>query len=195
MENIGITREGAMQLVDRYITDPVTRLHLRESEEVMRALARHFGEDEDVWGIAGLLHDIDWDQTKNEPAQHCVMCQEILRDAGATEFLITTIISHGYANASIPALTDQKRTTRIQHSLAAAETVTGLVIASALMQPDKKLASVSAKSLKKKFKTKSFAARCDRAIIKECEDAGIPLDEFLTLSLTALQGIGDELGM
>ena len=195
MENIGITREIALQLIDQHIVDPVTRLHLRESEEIMRAVARHFGEDENVWGIAGLLHDIDWDLTKNDTAQHCIMCQDILKNAGATDFLITTIVSHGYGNESIPGLLEYKRTTRIQYALAAAETLTGLIIASALMQPDKKLASVKASSLKKKFKNKAFAARCDRAIIAECEQAGMALDDFLNLGLISLQGIGDELGM
>lgn len=195
MENIGLTRDIALKLIDQHISDPVTKLHLRESEEIMRALARHFGENEDVWGIAGLLHDIDWDLTKNDTAQHCIVCQDILKNAGATDFLITTIVSHGYGNGSIPALMAYKRTTRIQHALAAAETLTGLIIASALMQPDKKLASVKLSSLKKKFKNKAFAARCDRSIISECEQAGIALDDFLHVGLVALQGIGDELGM
>ncbi|HCU71182.1 MAG TPA: hypothetical protein DIC35_05540, partial [Candidatus Moranbacteria bacterium] len=79
--------------------------------------------------------------------------------------------------------------------LVAAETLTGLIIASALMQPDKKLASVQLASLKKKFKSKGFAARCNRDLIRECEKAGIPLDEFLELGLKALQGISDKLGM
>ena len=194
MNEIGLTREQAIQLVDQYITEPVTRLHLLETEAIMKALAKRFGEDEEVWGIIGLLHDIDWDTVKECVADHCITGQDILRKAGGTEFLIETIVSHAYGNDSIPALRDKERTTIIQHCLVSAETLTGLIMASALMQPDKKLASVKLKSLKKKFKTKSFAARCDRNLIMECEKADIPLDEFLAIGLIALQEIGEELG-
>lgn len=120
--------------------------------------------------------------------------QEILKEAGGSDFLIETIVSHGYGMEEIPAIKDKKRETNLQYCLVAAETLTGLIIASALMQPEKKLASVQLKSLKKKFKNKGFAARCDREIILECEKAGVPLDEFLEIGLTALQKIASELG-
>lgn len=181
-------------MLEEYIKDLVTKLHMIESEAIMRALAKKLGEDEEAWGIIGLLHDIDWDLTKNNTAEHCVKCQEILRQAGASEFLIETVISHGYGMDAIPALKNKQRATNLQHCLVAAETLTGLIIASALMQPDKKLASVKLSSLRKKFKNKSFAARCDRELIKECEKAGIPLDEFLEIGLKALQEISGKLG-
>jgi putative nucleotidyltransferase with HDIG domain len=194
MENLGITKEKADQILDKYIKDPITKLHMLESEAIMRALAKRFSEDEDAWGVIGLLHDIDWDLTKNDTAQHCVKCQEILREAGGSEFLIETIQSHGYGMDSIPSLKDKERSTKLQYCLVAAETLTGLIIASTLMQPDKKLSSLTLQSLKKKFKNKGFAARCDRELIKECEKAGIPLDEFLEIGLLALQGISSKLG-
>lgn len=194
MENLGITKEQADKLVEEYIKDPITKLHLLESEAIMRALAKRFGEDEETWGIIGLLHDIDWDLTKNNTSEHCVKAQEILKQAGASDFLIETIISHGYGMEEIPTIKDKQRATNIQYCLIAAETLTGLIIASALMQPDKKLASVQLQSLKKKFKNKGFAARCDRELIRECEKVGIPLDEFLEIGLKALQGISDKLG-
>lgn len=195
MENLGITKEQADKLIDEYIKEPITKLHLLESEAIMRALAKKLGEDEETWGIIGLLHDIDWDMTKNDQTNHCIKCQEILKQAGASDFLIETIQSHGYENEMIPELQNKKRETKIQHCLVAAETLTGLIIASALMQPDKKLVSVQLPSLKKKFKNKGFAARCNRELIRECEKAGIPLDEFLEMGLTALQGISDKLGL
>lgn len=195
MEKLGITRKQADKLVEEYIKDPVTKLHLLESEAIMRAAAKHLGEDEEEWGIIGLLHDIDWDLTKNNQEQHCVKAAEILRNAGANEYLIETIISHGYGNKMIPALLDKKRTTKIQHCLVAAETLTGIIIASALIQSDKKLSSVKPKSLKKKFKEKSFAAKCDRELIRECEKAGILLDTFLEIGLKALQEINGKLGL
>lgn len=189
MENLGITKEQADKLVDEYIKEPTTKLHLLESEAIMRVLAKKLGEDEEAWGIIGLLHDIDWDLTKNDQQNHCVKCQEILKQAGVSDFLVETIQSHGYENEMIPELQNKKRETKIQYCLVAAETLTGLIFASALMQPDKKLASVQLLSLKKKFKNKGFAARCNRELIMECEKAGIPIDEFLEIGLTALQGI------
>ncbi|MDO8436009.1 MAG: HDIG domain-containing protein [bacterium] len=181
--------------MDIYISNPVTKLHLFEAEAIMRALAKYFNEDEEAWGIIGLLHDIDWDLTKDNQKEHCVKTQEILRKAGANDFLIETVISHGYANEMIPEFLSRQRSSRIQHSLVAAETLTGLIIASALIQPDKKLASVKPESLKKKFKNKAFAANCKRELILECEKASIPLDEFLNIGLKALQEISGKLGL
>lgn len=201
---LGINKEQAEKLLDEYVKDPITRLHMIESEAIMRALVERFYEGEtpavaqamaDKWGIIGLLHDIDWDLTKADTKEHCVRAENILREAGATDFLIETIQSHGYGMVEIPAFTDKQRTTQIQYSLVAAETLTGLIVASALMQPDKKLSSVSIESLKKKFKTKKFAARCNRDLIAECEKAGISLDEFLALGLKALQNISGKLGL
>jgi uncharacterized protein len=187
-----ITYQQAKELLDKWVTDPATRFHSRESEVLMRALAQRLGENEELWGIAGLLHDIDWDQTKTDSTRHCVLCRQILKDAGASDFLIETIVSHGYGMEQIPALKDKQRSTAIQYCLAAAETLTGIITAAALVQPDKKLQSVSLKSLKKKFKDKSFAAKCNRNIIFECEKAGIPLDEFLQIGLGAVQNISVE---
>lgn len=201
MQELNLTYQQSKDLLNRYIKDPITKLHCIESEAIMRALAKHFGEDEEKWGIIGLLHDIDWELTKDNTAQHCVKAVEILKEAGASDFLIETIISHAYGQGwdekfyGATEYKDKIRSTQIQHALAAAETVTGLVIAAALVRPDKKLANLELKSLKKRFKEKSFAANCRREIILECEKAGIPLDEFLEIGLKALQGIAGELGM
>jgi len=195
MERLGINHQQAQELVEKYITDPITKMHLRETEVFMRAMAIRFGEDKEAWGIIGLLHDIDWDLTKNTQSEHCIKAQSMLREAGASDFLIETIISHGYGHEIIPALTAKQRSTKIEYCLAAAETLTGIIIASALIQPDKKLSSVSVQSLKKKFKNKAFAAKCNREIVLECERAGVPLDEFLEIGLSAIQGIAGELGL
>ncbi len=195
MDKLGITKEKADQLVEEYIKDTVTKLHLLESEAIMRAVAKHLGENEEEWGIIGLLHDIDWDLTKENQAEHCVKAVEILKNAGASEYLIKTVQSHGYANEMIPELQSKKRETNLEHCLVAAETLTGIIVASALVQPDKKLSSVKLKSLKKKFKDKSFAAKCDRELVRECEKAEIPLETFLEIGLQALQRISDKLGI
>jgi putative nucleotidyltransferase with HDIG domain len=195
MENLGVTKQQVDELIEEYITDPITKLHCIESEVIMKALAKRLGEDEEAWGIIGLLHDIDWDLTKTSTSEHCIKSQEILREVGATDFLIETIISHGYGMDLIPALKDKERSTVLQYALVSAETLTGLIVACAFVQPDKKLSSVKLSSLKKKFKNKSFAGGCKRELILECEKAGIPLDEFLALGLEALQGISDKLGL
>ena len=107
MEDLGITKERADELVEEYIKEPMTKLHLLESEAIMKELARYLNEDEEKWGIIGLLHDIDWDLTKSNHEQHCIKAQDILRQAGASDFLIETIISHGYDNETIPGLKDR----------------------------------------------------------------------------------------
>ncbi len=196
MENkLGINYQQAQELFNRNITDAIIKLHMIETEEIMRALAKHFNENEEEWGIIGLLHDIDWEITKENPSQHCIKAVEILKTAGATEYLINSIISHAYTNELIPEYKDKTRETKLEYCLAAAETLTGLIIAATLVQPDKKLASVKIESLKKKFKQKAFAANCDRDIIIECEKAGINIDDFLAIGLKALQNISSKLGL
>jgi len=201
MENIGITYGQGKKLLNEYIKEPITKLHCIESEAIMRALAKHFGENEEAWGTIGLLHDIDWELTKTNTKLHCITCAEILRSHGGTDFLVETIQSHGYGQGfgdqyyGPPEFKGRERNGRIQHALAAAETLTGLVIATTLVQPDKKLMSVKPESLMKKFKSKGFAANCRREIIAECEKIGIPLEQFFALSLKALQDIHEELGL
>jgi len=193
--DLGINYKQAEELLNRYVQDDIVKMHCWESEAIMRELAKRFNENEEIWDIIGLLHDIDWDLTKNNLREHTIKAVEILKQAEASDFLIETIVSHGYGNELCGINQGKARTTKIQHALAAAETLTGLIIASALVQPDKKLASVKLESLKKKFKTKSFAAKCDREIIRECEKIGLALDEFLRIGLKALQGISDKLGL
>lgn len=194
-EILGLNYKQAIELVDKYITDPVTKLHLKETEVIMRALAKKFGEDEEAWGIIGLLHDIDWNLVKGNETEHCILAQSILKEAGASDFLIESVISHGYNNELIPKLFNQQRSTKLQHCLVSAETLTGIIVAAALIHPDKKLSNVSLLSLNKKFKNLSFAARCNRDLVKECEKTGIAIEEFLLIGLLALQGISEELGL
>lgn len=190
----GISYEDAKKLLDEHVKDPVIKLHSIESEAVLRALAKHFGEDEELWGIAGLLHDIDFDTTKDDVKNHGVLCEEILKKAGVTDELIKVIVSHVYGT-ECGDYEDKKRNTRFQHALAAGESVTGLIYAYGLMRPDKKLANAELKSIKKKFKDKSFAAKVNRDVIKECELIGLETSEFLQIALDAMKGIADEIGL
>ena len=199
--DLGIDFPRAKKLLDEYVKGQVNRMHCIESEAIMRALAGHFGRNAEEWGIIGLLHDIDWEMTKDDTKLHCIKTAEILRKNGGTEYLIRTIQSHGYGQESggiysgPPEFLGKKREGPVEHALAAAETLTGLIIATALVQPDKKLGSVRPESLLKKFKSKSFAANCHRDIIMECEEIGIPLEQFLEIGLKALQEIHIELGL
>ncbi len=193
--NLGISLEKAEELIDKYITNPVTKLHSKESELIMRGVAKYFGENEEMWGIIGLLHDLDWDITKDNPSQHSLKTAEILKENGGTDFLIEAIKSHNYGYELSEELRNKKRETKIQFALAAAETLTGLIVASSLLLPSKTVKDVKLKSLKKRFKEKKFAANCNRDIILECERIGIPLDEFLEIGLVSLQEGADKLGI
>jgi putative nucleotidyltransferase with HDIG domain len=192
--NAGITYEQAKELFYKHIKDPAIRNHCRESEVVMRALAKRLGEDEELWGIAGLLHDIDFDETKNDVSQHCVKCVDILKEAGVSDELIEVIVSHAYGT-ECGDYKDKERTTTFQHALAAGETVTGLIYAYGLMRPEKTLEGAKVKSLKKKFKDKSFASKVNRDVIRECEKCDLELSEFFQIALDAMKEIGEEIGL
>ena len=155
----------------------------------MRDLAIELNEDIEKWGIAGLLHDLDFETTKDAPSTHTLVSSKILEAHGIDDEIIKSIKSH---NAEALGLS---RESRLDFALAAAETVTGLIIATALVYPDKKLKSVKIKSILKRMKEKAFAKSVNREIIKECEHLGIPLDKFIEISLKAMQGISDYLGL
>lgn len=192
-ENIkaGISYPRAVEILDKYIKDKNLRNHVRESEVVLRALARHLGEDEETWGIAGLLHDIDWEVLDHDASQHTVKAAEILKEEGVSDELINVIQSHTYGIAECP-FPDLERSSKFQHALACGETITGLVYSYGLMRPEK-LNGASAKSLKKKFKDKSFAANVNRDIIMECEHLGLELGEFFQLAIDAIAEIQNEI--
>ncbi len=193
--DLGIDSNQAENILNKYIKDPITKMHCIESKAIMEGVAKNLNQDSEKWGIIGLLHDIDWELTKEDTSQHCIKAKEILKSEGASDFLIETIISHGYGCVDNDEFKDKKRETVIQHALASSETLTGLIISSTLVQPDKKLKSLSLPSLKKKFKSKGFAANCNREIIKECEEIGINLDDFLKIGLESLQSISDDLNL
>jgi len=185
----GISRERSLELLNQYLSSPNLMKHSLASEAVMRALARHLSEDEDLWGLTGLLHDLDVELTLDDPTRHTHETVRILREEGVAEEILTAICMHN------ELAHDDKRSERFHHALAAGETITGLVIAAALVYPDKKLASVKPKSVRKRYKEKQFAAGADRNIIAECELIGIPIADFCDLSLEAMQGISADLGL
>ncbi len=153
-------------------------------EAVMIKLAQRFGEDEQLWGLTGLLHDLDYADTVDDFARHGYITCELLKDELPPEAL-HAILAHP---AHVPA------ETKMDWSLYCSDPVTGLITAAVLMHPSRKLAGYKAKSLKKRFKDKRFAAGANREQIMTCSELGLELDEFLTLSLEAMTGIAGELG-
>ncbi len=185
----GISRDRALELLNQHLSNPNLIKHCLASEAVMRALAAHFDEDVELWGLTGLLHDLDVELTLDDLSRHTHETVRILREEGVSEEIIEAIRMHNEEAHG------DKRSERFHHALAAGETITGLIIASALVYPDKKLASVKPKSVRKRYKEKLFAAGANRAIIAECELIDIPIPDFCDLCLTAMQGIADDLGL
>ncbi len=194
MTTLPISREKAWELVKKYNLHEQDLIHYLESEAVMRELARHLHEDEDYWGVLGLVHDIDWGLTKEEVSTHLTKMPKLLKDAGFDEKFIKVILSHGYGFEELPHLAEKKRTERVEHALAASETVTGLIHAYALMR-GKRISDMEAKGLLKKFKDKTFAAKVSRDVIKEIENLGLTLDEFFQVAIDGIKKIKDKVGL
>jgi len=189
-----MTREEAIVLLKSMPQLDSDMNHYLETEAIMRSLAERFGENADYWGMLGLLHDVDWALTRNDWKEHCIKAAEILKARGFDDAFIANVQSHGYGHDEIPILKDKKRTTRIQYCLTAAETLTGIVYAYALMR-GKRISDMDAKGLSKKFNDRKFAANCSRELVKEIELAGLNLDDFLALSIEAIKGIRSQIGL
>ena len=184
----GITREEALTLVtDKLENDNLVK-HCLATEAVMRVLASRFDEDPEKWGLAGLLHDLDA-ESQPDLSVHTQETEQILRERGVDEEIIEAIGMHN------ETARDRKRTSVFEHALAAGETITGLIVATALVYPDRKLASVKPKSVRKRIKEKAFAAGANRDIIRECEMIDVPLEEFCNICLEAMQEIAEDLGL
>ncbi|MBW1713978.1 MAG: HDIG domain-containing protein [Deltaproteobacteria bacterium] len=181
-------RAEAWELFTSRIQDEYLIKHSLATEAIMRALAEKLGQDVELWGITGLLHDLDFPETKDDPQRHGLVSAELLEDKLPPE-AITAIKRH---NAEALGL---KRESVFDLCLTAAETITGLVVATTLVYPDKKLKSVKPKSVTKRMKEKAFAAKVNRDHIRLCEEFEVPLPEFAALSVEAMRGISDELGL
>lgn len=189
-----ISRDQALKLLRSMPQQESDMNHYLETKAIMRALARHFHEDEEYWGMIGLLHDVDWALTRDNWAEHTVKAEEILKQNGFDNEFIQVVQSHGYGHDIIPKFRDRQRTKKIEHALAASETLTGIIYAYALMK-GKKISDMEAKGLKKKFKDKSFAANCSRELVREIEKTGLGLDEFFQIAIDAVKGIADQIGL
>ncbi|MFP4064280.1 MAG: HDIG domain-containing metalloprotein [Bacteroidales bacterium] len=183
-------REEALELLKTHVKNEKMIAHCLASEAVLRALAERLGEDPDHWGLAGLLHDVDVEITDADPKVHALEGAKMLEEKGVAPDIVEAIKLHNEQAAH-----GQKRYKPLHHALAAGETITGLITATALVYPDKKVASVKPKSITKRMKEKAFAASVNRDTIRECEKLGISLQEFVEISLNAMKKVGPQIGL
>lgn len=183
-----MNRDEAYALLTQHLKTKNLVKHCLAVEAVMRRLARHFGEDEEKWGLAGLLHDIDYDRTKDDPARHSLEGAELLAEKGLPEDVVYAVKVHNEAHG-LP------RKSLMDKALYATDPLTGLIVAGALIRPEKKLAAIDVEFLKNRYGEKSFARGANRETIAACSEMGLSLEEFLGLGLEAMQGISDEMGL
>lgn len=184
-----MTRDEAWDIVCEHVENINLRRHMLAVEAAMAAYAKKFGEDEEQWRVAGLLHDFDW-EIHPTLEEHPQKGADILRERGVNEEMITTILSHAQH-------TGVARDTLIRKALFACDEITGLITTTALVRPSKKIGDVKIKSIKKKFKTPAFAAGVNRDEVQEgADDLGVDLwEEHVPTVLAAMQEIADELGL
>ena len=177
-------RQEALSFVREKAEKETTVRHLISVEGVMRRLGRHFGEDEDTWGLVGLFHDLDQDQTHDDPDRHAFQAAEWLREAGVEERIVTGVLAHAH---------EQYRTDHLTQAVVHADAVAGLLVAAALVRPEK-ANGMKVSSVKKKLKEKAFAPGVNRDEIREVEvKLGVPLDEFLALGIEGLQSVAPQI--
>jgi putative nucleotidyltransferase with HDIG domain len=163
--------------------------HSLATEAGMRALARYFKEDEEKWGIAGLLHDIDYEETKNDPKLHSKLGAEMLKKLGLDEEICEAVLTHNETHQILP-------TSKMGKALFCLDPLTGLIVASALVLPSKKLKDLKTENVLNRFKEKSFAKGAKREIIEKCESyLNLSLEKFIEIVLKAMQEISDQLGL
>ena len=186
-----MNREEAYKLVTDWTKNPNLIKHMLAVEAIMRALAKHFSEDEELWGVAGLLHDADYEMFKDEPKKHPSKIFEELEKRNVDPRIINSIKSHAWGwKEDLP-----EPSNTMEWSLYCCDELSGFIIACALVRPDKKLESVTVESIQKKWPQKSFAAGVKREHVEMSEaKLGILLPEFMQIALTALQEIHTAFG-
>jgi len=187
-----ITKSQALDLLNTHTQNQNLRRHCLAVGVVMRALAEQLGGDPDLWEVLGLIHDSDWEETKDNPAHHTRVTLDRLKDLGVTEGeLVHALQSHNTKHTGLAKLEGQ-----MEWALECCDELTGFIVACTLVLPTKKIADLTVDSVLKKFPKKEFAAAVDRSQIAQCEDRlGIPLPEFVGLSLSAMQSIAADIGL
>ena len=181
-----MNRPEAIRLLEEQVSSDWLRKHSLAAAAIMEALARRLGGDPEAWWVAGLLHDLDFDQTQ-DPAEHGRRTAALLRSRGVDEELVNAVLAHNAEGLGL------ERRTTLDFALTCAESVTGLIVATALIMPDRRLGSVTGESVVKRMKKKDFARKVSRESILLCERVGLSLEEFAGLAVTAMQGVAGEL--
>jgi putative nucleotidyltransferase with HDIG domain len=187
-----IGREKALEIVRAHVKRDNLVKHILAVEAIMRGMAKEIGEDVELWGLAGLLHDVDFDETYDNPARHGMRSIEILNAEASGEVpdeVLKAIKAHN------PEHTGVQPETKMEYALLAADAVSGLIIAMALIIPSKKLADVKPENVPRRYKEKDFARNCNRANMLLCEKAGLAKERFFEIALKSLQGIANDLGL
>ncbi|MGI6685754.1 MAG: HDIG domain-containing metalloprotein [Bacillota bacterium] len=183
-----MTRDEALKLLKANLANKNLLKHCYACEVVMKYLAAHFGEDQNKWALAGLLHDIDYDNTKDDLSQHSLLGAKMLEEAGLPTDVVQAVKVHNGAHG-IP------RVSLMDKCLYSTDPVTGLIVAGALIKPEKKLSAIDVEFLIKRYHEKSFARGANRETIAACSEFGMNLEEFFGISLEAMQSISKELGL
>ena len=178
-----LSRNDALELVTRNLTKKNLVKHTLAVEVIMRALAKRFGASEDLWGLAGLLHDLDYEQTMDTPSRHGLLTIEMLAGLDVPQEVTDAILAHAG---------HRERNSLMDKAICCADPVTGLIVASALMHPSKTIAAIGADFVGKRFKEKRFAAGANREAIAGCSELGLELHEFFSVSIEAMSGISRE---
>lgn len=182
------TREEALELFLRYNSSDSLYKHALAVEAVMRHMASKHGEDEEMWGVIGLIHDLDYEQY---PDQHCTMTEKILREEGWPEEYIRAVISHGYGICS-----SVEPQTLLEKTLFAIDELTGLVTTSALVRPSRSVLDMEARSVRKKWTDRRFAAGVDRSVIeKGAAMLGADLNDLITDTIMGMREVAEEIGL
>jgi len=184
-----LTREEALTLVKKNITKRNTLYHMIAVEAIMKSLARHLSENEELWGLTGLLHDIDYEKTEGNPEKHALLSEKILDNFDVPEEIVRAIKAHNFHYTNV------KPQNTMEKALIACDAISGLLVACALVMPSKKLAEVKVDTVAKKFRDKSFARRVERERILFCEEFMIPRKMFFKLALDGLKAVSSEIGL
>lgn len=182
-----LNRDEILDSIHGNVQDRNMIKHMLATEAIMRALAGKLGEDEEEWGLTGLIHDIDMELVEGDMSSHSRLSADIAKELGASAAMTHAILCHNEAHG-VP------RETKLDKALFCADPLSGLITAAALVRPDK-LSGLTSKSVMKRFREKSFAAGVNRQQVALCQEIGLDLEEFMALGIEAMQGIASELGL
>ncbi len=183
-----MNREEALKHVKKNVKTKNLIKHMVATEAVMRGLAEKFDEDKDKWGIAGLVHDIDYSETADKPSKHSIVGAKMLKELGYDEDIIYAVKTHNDYHGL-------ERKSLIDKALFCSDPLTGLIVASALILPEKKLNAIDTNFVLNRFNEKTFAKGANRKQISACSELGLELEEFINIALKSMQDISDELGL